>query len=56
MVSGVLSVDDIRNGVGEACTPLPGAGSPAPVPLPQKSATVAPGERPDEPGELPDDP
>jgi len=56
VASGVLSVGDIRNGVGEACTPLPGAGSPAPVPLPQKSATVAPGERPDEPGELPDDP
>jgi hypothetical protein len=45
VVAGFLSVDDIRNGVGEACTLLPGASSPAPVPLPQKSGVVAPGER-----------
>ena len=45
VVSGFLSVDDLRNGVGEACTLLPGASSPAPVPSPQKSGVVAPGER-----------
>jgi hypothetical protein len=56
VASGVLSVGDIRNGAGEACTPLPGAGPPALALLPQKSAAVAPGERPDEPRELPDDP
>jgi hypothetical protein len=45
VVSGFLSVDDIRNGVGEACTLRPGASSPAPVPSPQKSGVVAPEER-----------
>jgi hypothetical protein len=33
VVSGFLSVDDIRNDVGKACTLLPGAGWLAPVPL-----------------------
>ena len=33
VVSGSLSADDIRNDVGEACTLLPGPGSPAPVPF-----------------------
>ena len=45
VASGVLSVGDIRNGVGEACTLRPGASSPAPVPSPQKSGVVAPEER-----------
>src|ERR1700739_5155397 len=45
VVSGFLSVDDIRNGVGEACTLRPGASSPAPVPSPQESGAVALEER-----------
>jgi hypothetical protein len=52
MVSGFLSVDDIRNGVGEACTLLPGVNSPVPAPVPQKSGAVAPVERPGEVVEL----
>src|SRR5262249_44068623 len=44
VVAGSLSVDDIRNGVGEACTLRPGTSSPAPVPSPPKSGVVAPGE------------
>jgi hypothetical protein len=48
VVSGFLSVDDIRNGAGEACTVLREAGLPVPIPLPQESAAVAPGERPGE--------
>jgi hypothetical protein len=43
VVSGLLSVDDIRNDVGKACMLLPGDGSPSPVSLPQKSGAVAPG-------------
>ena len=55
VVSGLLSVDDIRNDPTEACTLLLEAGSPAPIPSPQQSAAVAPGERPDEANELPKD-
>jgi hypothetical protein len=56
VVSDLLSVDDLRNGAGEACTLSPGANSPAPVPsFPQKSAAVAPGEHPGELAELFDD-
>ena len=55
VVSGFLSVDDIRNGVGEACTLLPRGDSPAPVRLSQKSGPVAPAERTGEAVELLDD-
>ena len=55
VASGVLSVDDIRNGATKACTLLLEAGSLAPIPSPQQSAAVAPGERPDEANELPKD-
>jgi hypothetical protein len=55
VVSGFLSVDDIRNGVGKACTLLPGGDSPALAPLSQKSGAVAPAERPGEHVALPDD-
>jgi hypothetical protein len=55
VVSGLLSVDDLRNGAGEACTLFAGANSPASVPFPQKSAAVAPGEHPSELAELFDD-
>src|SRR4029077_19822948 len=37
VVSGLLSVDDLRNGAGEACTLFPGANSPAPVPFSLKN-------------------
>ena len=56
VVSGLLSVDDIRNGVGEACTLLPGPSSPEPVPLSQKFGAVPPAEGPGEAVELFDDP
>jgi hypothetical protein len=55
-VSGFLSVDDIRNGVAEACTLLPGPSLPAPLPLSQKSGTVASAEHPGEAAELLEDP
>ena len=55
VASGLLSVDDIRNGAMKACTLLLEAGSLAPIPSPQQSAAVAPGERPDEANELPKD-
>jgi hypothetical protein len=55
LVSGFLSVDDIRNGVAEACTLLPGASLPAPLPLSQKSGAVASAERPGEAVEQLDD-
>ena len=55
VVSGFLSVDDIRNGAGEACTLLPGVDSPAPVRVSQKSGAVAPAERPGEAVEPLDD-
>ena len=50
VASGLLSVDDIRNGTTKACTLLLEAGS-----LAQQSAAVAPGERPEEANELPKD-
>ena len=56
LVSGFLSVDDIRNGVAEACTLLPGPSLPAPLPLSQKSGTVASAEHPGEAAELLEDP
>jgi len=55
VVSGFLSVDDIRNGVGEVCTLLAGVNSPAPAGLSQKSGDIAPAERPGEAVELLDD-
>ena len=55
MVSGLLSVDDIRNDPTKACTLLLGAEPPAPVRSPQRSAAVAPGKRPDAAVGLPDD-
>ena len=51
VVSGLLSVDDIRNDPTEACTLLPGASSPEPVSLPQQPGAAAP----EEAIELPDD-
>jgi len=53
VASGLMSVDDIRNGATKACTLLLEAGSLAPIPSPQQSAAVAPGERSDEANELP---
>ena len=50
VASGLMSVDDIRNGATKACTLLLEAGS-----LAQQSAAVAPGERPEEANELPKD-
>ena len=50
--SGVLSVDDIRNGATKACTLLLEAGSLAEIPSSQQSAAVATGERPEETNEL----
>jgi hypothetical protein len=46
VASGLLSVDDIRNGATKVF---------APIPSPQQSAAVASGERPDEANELPKD-
>jgi len=55
VVSGFLNVDDIRNGIGEAFTLLPGVNSPVPAPVvPQKSGAV-PVECPGEVVELLDD-
>jgi hypothetical protein len=56
VMSGFLSVDDIRNGGGEACTLLPGPNSLVLVPLSQKSGPVAPAERPNEAIEPIEDP
>jgi len=55
VVSGFLNVDDLRNGLAEACTLLPGPGSPVPVPLSQKFGAVATAELPGEALEQPDD-
>ena len=44
VASGLMSVDDIRNGATKVF---------APIPSPQQSAAVAPGERSDEANELP---
>jgi hypothetical protein len=46
VVSGLLSVDDIRNDATEACTLLLGAEPPAPVGFAPRSAAVAPGNSP----------
>jgi hypothetical protein len=51
VASGILTIADIKNGAAEACTVLPGAIPPAPVPgEPQKpaSASVGPAPRPGE--------
>ena len=55
VVSGFLNVDDLRNGLAEACTLLPGPGSPVPVPLSQKFGAVATAELPGEALEQLDD-
>jgi hypothetical protein len=48
VADGVLTVGEIRNGVAEACTLLPGGISPAEISLPRKPASTMPAERSDE--------
>jgi hypothetical protein len=55
VAAGALTIANIRSGDPTACTLLPGAISPAPIPEAQKLASVAPAESADETAELLDD-
>jgi hypothetical protein len=55
VAAGALTVDHVKSGDPVACTLLSSGTSPSPVREPQKSAPIAPAERPDEAAELLDD-
>jgi hypothetical protein len=55
VAAGALTVDQIRNGVAEACTPLSSGISPAPISPAEKPALMALAGSADEAGELLDE-